>query len=695
MKHFFTFLVNRHQEIIKYLFVLLVAVGMTAMFPRYGKFRYSFEIGRPWKYETLIAPFDFGILKSNDVLETERSNVQDNFIPYYRLDSVAENDAKKAFTIALAARLKNQRELDIPKPEQIRDSAKTLALGMGIINGIYGKGVINTTKEHHEKGITDIFVLYEPAQAERKRVDQFYTLQTAFAEIQEEVTASKTKYAEVLLPMLQEALKYNITFDETTTKRLRQNALETISLNQGGVVEGEKIISEGEIVTQDNYQVLVSLKQAESTRTLTQDKRTMITLGNFLLTLIVLSVFMISMRSFAPEVFKSNQKLMFTLLLMLLMVALVSTLVKTQLNILYAIPFCTVPIILRTFFGSRVAMYAHACLVLLCGFIVPLGIEYTFMQFMAGMIAIFTTIKAYYWSQFFTSNAYILIIYLLSYLATSLIQNGSIEEIELGNASMLGLNVLLTLMAYPLIPVFEKIFGFVSEITLLELSDINKPLLKQLSLKAPGTFNHSLSVANIAEAAANEIGANAMLVKVGALYHDIGKMDHPEYFIENQHADINPHDDLPYEESAQIIISHVKKGVEYAKKENLPDILVDFIRTHHGTTRVEYFWQNYIKNYPEQENKEEHFRYPGPLPYSKETAILMMADSCEAASRSLKNPTNNDIEQLVERLINNKIDQNQFANADITFKEINQVKKVIKKMLNSMYHVRIAYPTSK
>lgn len=674
---------------------MLVAVGMTALFPRYGKFRYAFEIGRPWKYETLIAPFDFGILKSQEAMDTERVNIQSNFIPYYRLDSVAEYNAKKAFSDALAVRLKNQRELDIPKTEHIKDSAKTLALGIGIINDIYDKGIINTTKEHYENGISELYVFYEPAEAERKRVDNFYTLQSAFAEMQEKIGNTKNKNIDVLLPMLQEALKYNITFDEATTNRLLKNSLETISLSQGGVVEGEKIISEGDIVTQDKYQILVSLKQAESTRTLTQDKRTMITLGNFLLTLIVLSVFMISMRSFAPEVFISNQKLFFTLLLMLLMVALVSTLVKTQLNILYAIPFCIVPIILRTFFGSRVAMYAHACLVLLCGFIVPLGIEYTFMQFMAGMIAIFTTIRAYYWSQFFTSNAYILFTYLAAYIATSLIQNGSVQEIDLGNVGMLGLNVLLTLMAYPLIPVFEKLFGFVSEITLLELSDINKPLLKSLSLKAPGTFNHSLSVANIAEAAANEIGANAMLVKVGALYHDIGKMDTPEYFIENQHADINPHDDLPYEESAQIIIGHVKKGVDHAKKHKLPDILVDFIRTHHGTTRVEYFWQNYIKNFPDQEHKDERFRYPGPLPYSKETAILMMADSCEAASRSLKNPTNDDIEQLVERLINNKIDQNQFVNADITFKEISQVKKVIKKMLNSMYHVRIAYPTGK
>ncbi len=676
--------------------MLLVALVMTTLFPRYGKFRYEFEVGRPWKYESLIAPFDFGILKSEAVIESEREAIGKNFIPYYRLDTITELNAKKNFNEALATRLQRQRELDdIPKDHIIKDSARTLALGIKLIDDIYDFGVINVTKEHHDKGLSELYVFEGPAEANRKRIDQYYTLQEAFSVMRDKLTGNRLAHVDVLLPLLEESVKYNITYDGTTTDRLLDEAVESISTTQGGIVEGEKIVSEGEIVTLDKYQVLMSYKDAEANRTLTEDKMYMIGLGNFILCLIVLVVFMISMRSFAPEVFLSNQKLFFTLIIMLLMVALVSTLVKSQLNILYAIPFCIVPIILRTFFGSRVAMYAHASLVLLCGFIVPLGIEYIFMQFMAGMIAIFTTIRAYYWSQFFISNAYILITYLVGYFAVSLIQHGNLQDIDTSNAGMLALNVLLTLLAYPLIPVFEKLFGFVSEITLLELSDINKPVLKELSLKAPGTFHHSLSVANIAEAAAYEIGANTMLVKVGALYHDIGKMDNPIYFIENQHADINPHDDLPYEESARIIIGHVKKGVEHAKKHKVPDVIIDFIRTHHGTTRVEYFWQSFLKSSPDQEHTDERFRYPGPLPYSKETAILMMVDSCEAASRSLKNPTNDDIESLVERLVNNKIDQNQFANSDITFREITQVKKLIKKMLNSMYHVRIAYPKSK
>jgi len=675
---------------------LLVALVMTSLFPRYGMFRYEFEVGRPWKYESLIAPFDFGILKSEDVVDNEQKLIERDFIPYYRIDTAGEFNARKAFFDGLALKLQRQRELeDIPKEELIKDSARVLLLGMNIIGDVYDRGIINLTKEHHDRGIEELYVLEGPAEADRRRVEDYYSLQAAFGLIREKLEGNKYASIDVLLPLLEEAVKYNIIYDAATTERLLEEVIESVSLTQGGIVEGEKIISEGDIVTLDKYQVLMSFKEAEANRTLSQDKRQMITLGNFLLTLLVLSVFLISMRSFAPDVFLSNQKLFFTLMLMLLMVGLVSSLVKTQLNILYAIPFCIVPIILRTFFGSRVAMYAHACLVLLCGFIVPLGIEYTFMQFMAGMIAIFTTIRAYYWSQFFISNAYILLTYLVAYLAVSLIKTGNVEDIDLNNAGMLALNVLLTLLAYPLIPVFEKLFGFVSEITLLELSDINKPVLKELSLTAPGTFHHSLSVANIAEAAAYEIGANTMLVKVGALYHDIGKMECPIYFIENQHAEINPHDELAYEESARIIIGHVKYGVELAKKHKLPDVIIDFIRTHHGTTRVEYFYQNYIKNFPDQEHKDERFRYPGPLPYSKETAILMMVDSCEAASRSLKNPTNDDIENLVERLVNNKIDQNQFANSDITFKEISQVKKLIKKMLNSMYHVRIAYPESK
>ena len=262
------------------------------------------------------------------------------------------------------------------------------------------------------------------------------------------------------------------------------------------------------------------------------------------------------------------------------------------------------------------------------------------------------------------------------------------------NFGWLAGNALLTLIAYLIIPVFEKVFGFVSEITLNELSDTNKHLLKQLTLKAPGTFNHSLQVANLAEAAAYEIGASTILVRAGALYHDIGKMENPIYFIENQNTEVNPHDELDYEESAKIIIDHVPKGVEMAKKHNLPDLIIDFIRTHHGTSRVEYFYQSHLKNFPDKQVDEDTFSYPGPLPYSKETAIVMLADSVEAASKSLKNPTYQQIDDLVDKIFQSRIDEKQFDNCAITFKDISTVQKIFKKMLKSIYHVRVAYPES-
>lgn len=685
---------NRHQDIIRYTFILVIVVTISSLFPRYGKFKYDFELGKPWKYETLFAPFDFGIMKAENELVEERNKIRESFTPYYRLDTTVAISEKADFTAAFDDALAERRSL--PKDSLPRvDSARNANLALAILNKIYDAGVIKIPEDQRDKKSKAINVLQTENVAEKRRIGDFYTIQEAFTLMRETIQDREAINEDFLLPLLEDAISYNITYDEENTNKYQNEALDNLSLTRGGVLEGEKIIMEGDIVSENKYQVLMSFKNEESNRTISTQKSNMIMLGNFLLTLLVITIFMIFNRAFTPTVFFSNQKLIFTLILLTLMVAVVSSLVKARVGILYAIPLCIFPIILRTFFGARLALHAHLTLVLLISFIVPLGIEFGLLQLLAGMVAIFTTIRAYYWSQFFASNAYILITYLAGFLATTLIQSGEVGEASLANMGMLTLNVLLTLLAYPLIPVFEKLFGFVSEITLLELSDINKPLLKDLSLKAPGTFHHSLSVANLAEAATSEIGGNAMLVKVGALYHDIGKMDDPMYFIENQHADINPHDDLPYEESAAIIIGHVKKGIDMAKKHNLPDIIVDFIRTHHGTTRVEYFYQSYLKNFPEEKIDDELFRYPGPLPYSKETAVLMMADSCEAASRSLKNPTNEDIENLVERLVNNKIEQNQFTNADITFKEISQVKKVLKKMLNSMYHVRIAYPESK
>lgn len=693
-KQIFSFIVNRHQEIFRYAFIALIIFVIGSLFPQYGKFKYEYELGKPWKYETLLAPYDFGIEKSEGEIQKERKDLIDKFVPYYRLDTTV---AKKN----LAEFHKNYQEnwskfSGLNPMYTAHDSAMYLVKGIEILKSLYKKGIILVNDAHKGDPTRLINVLSNGNVAEKKRLSELFTVREANETIEQDVEQYPKPIQDLLTNLIRLSIDYNIQFDEETTNRFLNESLEQISLTRGGVMAGEKIIMQGDIVTESKYQVINSLKNSETQRSIGKQKSFRIKLGNWLLSALVIVILVIFIRAFTPEAFKSNQKLMFILLLITAMILIVSSLVQSQqISVLYAIPLCIVPIILRTFFGARLALHVHLALVLLVSFIVPLGIEFTLIQLLAGMVAIFTTIKAYYWSQFFASNAYILVTYLVGFLATTLIQGGDLGSNQLTTMGMLTLNVLLTLLAYPLIPVFEKLLGFVSEITLLELSDINKPLLKDLAIKAPGTFQHSLAVANLSEAAAYEVGANSLLSKVGALYHDVGKMQHPTYFIENQRAGINPHDDLPYEESAAIIIGHVKLGVEMAKKHKLPDIIIDFIRTHHGTTRVQYFYQSFIKNFPEKRVNDRMFRYPGPSPYSKETAIVMMADTCEAASRSLKDPTNEDIEELVERLVQNKIEQDQFNNAEITFKEISTVKKVIKKMLVSMYHARIAYPKSK
>ena len=419
--------------------------------------------------------------------------------------------------------------------------------------------------------------------------------------------------------------------------------------------------------------------------------------GYFIITFIVLAMFVLFMQVFEKHAFRSVRELSFIMVAIVLFLYLVSFAVNAkQLSApnlsLYVLPYALIPIIIKTFFGHRMAVYTHIIIILLSGFIVPLGFEFLFLHFLVGMVAIVTNIKTHYWSHFFISTAYIFATYCIGYLGISFIQETSLENVKWATYGWLAINAFLTLLAYPLIPIFEKLFGFVSDITLVELGDVNRPLLKRLSTRAPGTFWHSLQVANLAEAAAAEIGANALLVKVGALYHDIGKMHRAAYFIENQKTDVNPHDDLPYEESARIIIEHVTLGIEMARKYGLPNIIIDFIRTHHGNTRTEYFYQKYLKEHPGEEVEEKQFRYPGPLPYSKETALVMMADSVEAASKSLKNPTEEDINRLVDNIIEGKINQNQFVNCDLSFKDITIIKKVLKKRLRSFYHIRISYP---
>jgi putative nucleotidyltransferase with HDIG domain len=457
------------------------------------------------------------------------------------------------------------------------------------------------------------------------------------------------------------------------------------------IQKGELIISKGELINDEKFEILESLKKEYLEGKNKHVGHWNIFLGQiFLVGLALLSIFLF-LYHFRKDIVADNKRIVFILLLIVIMHFGVYLTNTTNYISIYAIPFCVLPIIIRTFYDTRLASFIHIITIITIGLSLSNSFEFIYLQIIAGTLTIFSIVNMNKRSQLFGTSLVIFISYFIGYISFQLIYEGSFSEIKFNQIGSFALSAMLTLFTYPLIYLFEKMFGFVSDVTLMELSDTNNPLLRELANKAPGTFQHSLQVANLAESAIFEIGGNALLTRAGALYHDIGKMDNPLYFIENQTTGINPHDELDFEESAKIIINHVKKGIEKAKKHNLPDSVIDFIRTHHGDTMVQYFYRSYIKHFPDEIIDESLFSYPGPRPYSKETAVLMMADSVEAASRSLSKKDAESIEKLVDSIIDYQIKEEQFINADITFKDISQIKKIFKKKLQNIYHTRIEY----
>ena len=691
MKKSVSFLINRHQEILRFGFWLLVAGFIIYLIPKTPKFKYEFEKGAPWKYETLLAPFSFAIEKSNEEIEIERQQIVDDFQPYYRKDTAVERISIQEFKNRY-----NQLYGNLAIQEGIaRDSLKHIRWGVAQLQDAYRQGIVQLHESHsHFKKHRFVHVLVRGNVAIEKTMGNLVTLPEVVNSVKMLTTTQSGQDKAYFEPLFDQVLKANVVFDDSVSQQILNEKLGQISPTRGAIQEGQTIISRGKIVSEAEYKALVSFKTEYEDRLIDSSRYYLLYAGYGLLVCLVFFVFVSFLVRFSSDVFLSSPKLAFVAALILIILGVVSFVVKSASPFLYAVPFCIVPILLKTYFTARLALQTHLLILLITGLMAPFGFAFLFIQLLAGLVSIFVDVKSIYWSKFFITTSLILVVYLLAYAGITVVTEGDIAKIDLGELGMLSLSAFLTLLAYPLVPVFEKLFGFVSEITLTELGDINRPLLKDLSLKAPGTFQHSLQVANLSEAAAAEIGANTLLVKIAALYHDIGKLKTPGFFIENQNTGVNPHDNLPFEKSAEIILEHVTEGVKMAKQEGLPDILIDFIRTHHGTSRVEYFYQNYLKNFPTVEVDESKFTYPGPLPYSRETAILMMADTVEAASRSLKEPTDITINNLVDKLIQQKIDHEQLSNSDITFKDITRIKKIFKKMLHSFFHVRIEYPDS-
>ncbi|MDG1934126.1 MAG: HDIG domain-containing protein [Flavobacteriales bacterium] len=671
------------------------------LFPRQAKFKYEFTKGKPWLHETIIAPFDFSILKSESDLDKEKEIVKSQHLSLYNFnknifDIKAEDfinefeekwsenkGTKKDLRFTFKNLFKNRKKLANNKKNNLA------SFGFNFLNEIYSVGIIQLNSSVDNQNY-DRILLKNNLIAEKRDVNDFYTVSTAANKINLISKLTNDEY-NFLVPLLLSSIEQNILYDKYSSDELLSNELSNINTERGLIVSGQIIINKGELIDFEKYQILLSLKKKYEGKTWKKSSFFLVLFGQFILVGISLLILWLFLRQYRNTVLENTTKISMILFLILLMVFSSTMVLSFAPNWIYLIPFCISPIILKAFFDNRIALFVHLITILILGFIMPNGFEFVFLQFIAGIISILTVLKMYTRVQLFTSVIKIMGAYLLVYVALSITHAASFNEIDSVKLLQFTISGALTIFAYPIVFLFEKLFSLVSDVSLLELTDTNSPLLRRLSDEAPGTFQHSLQVANLAEMGALEIGANALLVRAGAIYHDIGKLKNPLFFIENQSSKFNPHDEIEFEESAQIIIDHVLDGIEIAKENNLPDELIDFIRTHHGTTTVEYFYKQFINNLTEENLDESIFNYPGPKPFSKETAILMMADASEASARSLKNPTSENIDELIETVINKQITYEQFENADITFKEITQLKKLFKNKLVNIHHARIEY----
>jgi putative nucleotidyltransferase with HDIG domain len=467
--------------------------------------------------------------------------------------------------------------------------------------------------------------------------------------------------------------------------------IEEISINRGLIQEGELIISQGEIVNEDKFNILESMR-TEYEKRLGRNDKWLILVGRFILVSACYIALYLFMYNFRFDVLSSTHKTFFIILVILSFVIITRLVIYIPGNIVFLIPFAIIPILIRTFYDSRLALFVYLVAIMLAGFIVPNSFEFIFLSYIAGVIVIFSLTNVYRRAKLFLAVLMVFLAYSVVYLGIGLMQEGSLANMNWKNYIWFAGNGVFLLLSYPLIFVFEKTFRFLSDATLFELSDTNQLLLRKLAEEAPGSFQHSLQVANLAEEAAREIGGNNLLARTGALYHDIGKTTDAEYFIENQTEGFSPHDQLDPIKSSEIIIDHVRKGVDLARKFNLPSPIIDFIQTHHGTTVAYFFYKKFLDKNPKGTDMERKFSYSGPKPFSKETAIVMMADAVEASSRSLANYSEENISELVERIIYIQEQDGQYSETPLTFKDISEIKSVFIKRLSNIYHARIAYP---
>lgn len=697
MKKLFELIRNQHSAIYRIsLFIVAILIGVYLM-PRKKSFKYEPIEGKPWPHESLISDMEFSILKPAEKIAEEEQQIQNQKTYFFTLDQTKEITATKKLKNELEEYISNKLN-NRPKLRSKAEYEKYILNIKKKINStwdkIYKKGVIQNNGNIEGKDQNYVIYVDNGDGSSARYLSDFLTINQATEQIKNINISSKEDYNEAV-DLLIEALIQNILFNKNDTDLHLETELDKISKVSGKVSVGELIVSKGELVQQKTYLKLISYKKEFEGKQLSARANKFIVTGQILLfSLCFLIIFLFIMKN-KKSVFKDTSAIKFILLNILLFIALARfSLIFSNNQLIYIVPFCALPLIIRSFYDLRLALFVYTITIVLIGWLAPAPFHFVFIQLMAGILSVLTIENLYKRSDLFVSVAKIAIVYFITFLGISLITKGDIFGQNYIIYGYLIISAFLTLFSYQLVYVYEKLFSLVSDISLLELTDTNHPILKEMAEKAPGTFQHSLQVSNLAEQAIMEIGGNVLLVRAGAMYHDIGKMDNPLFFIENQMAGVNPHDELSADESAKVIISHVIKGIEKAKKYGLPEQIIDFIRTHHGDSMVQYFYRQYVTKFPEKMDHTAQFCYPGPKPFSKETAVLMMADSVEAATRSLPEKNTEKISTLVNSIIQNQMNNGQFDNAYITLKEIGLIKKIFIKKLQNIHHSRIEYPSS-
>ncbi len=655
------------------LFAILVVL-IVLLYPSGDKFKYQFEIGKPWSYELITASFDFPIYKSDQQIGKEKEEMLKDYTPFYKLDTAVMNYQLKR----LFSDLQKKGEGSTRIPNYIKNKFKS----------IYSVGIISVdeyNKLQNEKR-ENISCILPNRVTHAMPVAHVYTQRSAYEEIIKDAPATLKSYDINLY------LSENLKYDSVTSEMAKNDLLKTLSLTSGMIQTGERIIGRGEIVTPGIYQVLHSLKIESEKRNSSLQQSSVVVIGEVVMILILMTLLFLYLYLFRPRIYESNSNLVFILLLIFMIVGLTSATISFTALSYYMVPFALLPIIIRVFFDSRTALFAHIITVLVISFMVDNPFQFIVLQIAIGMAAVSSLKDMSQRSQLAQTALYIFLSYVVMYLAFEFIAEGDILRVNWQHIVYFGVSSAFLLFAYVLIYLFEKIFNLISSVTLVELTNINSDLMMEFSERAPGTFQHSLQVSNLATEAAKKINANSLLVRTGALYHDIGKMRHPEYFIENQMGGKNPLIECDFEEASKIVINHVIDGVEIAKKSHLPEQIINFIGTHHGFGKTKYFYNSYINANPDKKPDEAVFTYPGPLPNNKETAILMMADAVEARSRSLTEYTDESIDEMVESMIDGQIAEGAFKEAPISFRDVETVKSVFKEKIKNIYHNRIKYP---